>query len=57
MDYNANLCCAGMHKEGQQCIELIETTSRALYSGAIRLILLSVQKDNLELNIKDAIEQ
>jgi uncharacterized protein (DUF952 family) len=45
-----------MHKEGRQCTELIETTANALYGGAVALILLSVQKDNLELNIKKAIE-
>ena len=45
-----------MHKEGQRCMELIETTANALYSGAVALILLSIQKDNLELNIKRAVE-
>jgi uncharacterized protein (DUF952 family) len=53
---NANLCYAGMHKEGQGCMELIEMTANALYSGAVSLILLSVQKNNLELNIKKAVE-
>jgi uncharacterized protein (DUF952 family) len=42
--------------KGQRCIELIETTANALHSGAVALILLSVQKDNLELNIKKAVE-
>jgi len=46
----------GMHKEGQQCIELIKTTASALHSGVVALILLSVQKDNLELNIRKAVE-
>jgi hypothetical protein len=55
--YNANLCHAGMHKEGRQCTELIETTANMLDSGAVALILLSVQKENLELNIKKAVEQ
>jgi hypothetical protein len=54
--YNANLYYAGMHMEGQQCIELIEITANALNSGTVALILLSVQKDNLELNIKKAVE-
>jgi hypothetical protein len=53
---NTNICCAGMHKEGQQCTELIETTASALNTGTVALILLSVQKDNLELNIKKAVE-
>jgi uncharacterized protein (DUF952 family) len=38
-------------------MELIETTANMLNSGAAALILLSVQKDNLELNIKKAVEQ
>jgi hypothetical protein len=54
--YNTNICCIGMHKEGQQCMELIEMTANALSGGAVALILLSVQKDNLELNIKQAVE-
>ena len=54
--YNADLCCAEMHKEGQQCTELIETTSNALHSDAVALILLSIQKGNLKLNIKKAVE-
>jgi uncharacterized protein (DUF952 family) len=37
-------------------MELIETTANALHSGAVSLILLAVQKDNLELNIKLAVE-
>jgi uncharacterized protein (DUF952 family) len=45
-----------MHREGQQCTDLIETTANALHSGAAALILLSVQKEHLELNIKKAVE-
>jgi hypothetical protein len=45
-----------MHKGGQQCTELIEMTANALNSSAVALILLSVQKDNLELNIKKAVK-
>jgi hypothetical protein len=55
--YNTNLCCAEMHKEGQRCTELIEMTANALHSGAVALILLSIQKGNLELNIKKAVER
>ena len=45
-----------MHKHGQPCTDLIETTANALSGGAVTLMLLSVQKDNLELNIKRAVE-
>jgi len=44
-----------MHKPGQLCLGLIEMTSKALSSG-VALILLSIQKGNLELNIKHAVE-
>jgi len=54
--YNTNIYWAGMHKEGQQCTELIERTANALNSGVVALILLSVQQDNLELNIKQAVQ-
>ena len=54
--YNTNLCYAGMHEEGQQCMDLIKKTADTLSSSTVALILLSVQKDNLELNIKKAAE-
>jgi hypothetical protein len=46
-----------MHKEGQRCTELIEKTANELSGGAAALILLAVQKDNLELNIKEAVRR
>jgi hypothetical protein len=45
-----------MHKHGQQCTALIEMTANALSGGAVTLMLLTVQKDNLELNINRAVE-
>ena len=54
--YFANWCPTGMHKHDQPCTDLIETTANALTGGAVTLMLLSVQKDNLELNIKRAVE-
>jgi hypothetical protein len=53
--YHANFCPAEMHKSGQHCTGLIEMTAKALSSG-VALILLSIQKGNLELNIKRAVE-
>ena len=53
--YNANFCPVEMHKPGQLCSGLIEMTSKALSRG-VALILLAIQKNNLELNIKRAIE-
>jgi len=46
-----------MDKPGQKCTELIEKTSNALSSGIVALMLLAVQKDNLELNIKKAVQR
>ena len=50
-----NICPAEMHKHGQQCADLIEMTANALSDGTVVLMLLAVQRDNLELNIKQAI--
>jgi hypothetical protein len=46
----------GMHKPSQRCTDLIETTANALSSNAVALMLLTVQKDNLELNINRAVK-
>jgi hypothetical protein len=53
--YNANYCLAGMHKPAQRCTDLIQTTADALAGGAVALILLTIQKNNLELNIGRAV--
>jgi hypothetical protein len=45
-----------MHRPSQRCADLIETTANALSGGAVALILLAIQKNNLELNINRAIE-
>jgi hypothetical protein len=45
-----------MHKHGQRCTDLLEMTANALSGGVVALILLTIQKDNLELNIKQAIK-
>jgi hypothetical protein len=53
--YHAKFCSVGMHKPGQRCMGLIEITAKALSTG-VALILFAVQKNNLELNIKHAVE-
>ena len=45
-----------MHKSGQRCSALLEKTADALSSNVVSLMLLSVQKGNLELNIKQAVK-
>jgi len=52
-----NICPAGMQKCGQQCPDLIEMTTNALSDGVIDLMLVAVQRDNLELSIKQAIRR
>jgi len=55
--FYAKFCPAGMHKKGQQCTELVEKTANELSSGVIAIMLLAVQKDNLELSIKQAVKR
>ena len=45
-----------MHKHNQRCTELIEVTANALSGGVVTLMLMAVQRDNLELNVKKAVE-
>jgi hypothetical protein len=54
--YYADFCCVGMHKDDQRCTDLLEMTADALSGGTVALILLTIQKDNLELNIKQAVK-
>jgi len=50
-----NFCPVGMHKHDQRCTDLIEVTANALSAGVVALMLLAVQRDNLELSVKQAI--
>ena len=50
-----NIHPAEMQKPGQQCAGLIETTANALSGGVVALMLVAVQRDNLELSINQAI--
>ena len=45
-----------MHKHNQRCNDLIEVTANALNGGIVALMLMAVQRENLELSIKQAIE-
>jgi hypothetical protein len=51
----ANFSPADMHRPGQRCTDLLEMTANAL-SGTLIALMLSVQKDNLELNINQAVK-
>ena len=50
-----NVCLAGMHMHGQQCADLIEKTANVLSEKTVALMLLTVQRGNLELSIKQAV--
>jgi hypothetical protein len=45
-----------MDRPGKRCIPLLEQTVDALSGSVVSLMLLSVQKDNLELNINLAVQ-
>jgi hypothetical protein len=53
----ANVCPTEMHRDSQRCVELIEKTANQLSDGVVSLMLLAVQKDNLELSIKQAVRR
>jgi len=55
--YYTNLYPVGMHKSDQRCNGLIELTASTLSGDAVALMLLAVQRDNLELSINQAIGQ
>ena len=40
----------------QRCTDLIEVTANALNEGVVALMLVAVQRDNLELGVKKAIK-
>ena len=46
-----------MHIHGQRCTDLIEVTANALSRGVVALMLVAVQRDNLELSVNQAIER
>jgi len=55
--YCINICPAEMQKHGQRCAGLIEMTANALSDSAVTLMLVAVQRDNLELGIKQAVRR
>jgi len=52
-----NICPAEMQKHEQRCAGLIEMTANALSDSAVTLMLVAVQRDNLELSIKQAVRR
>ena len=50
-----DILCAGMHETGRHCTELLEKTAKALNDNVVDVMLLAVQKGNLELSINLAV--
>ncbi|KAH8983042.1 hypothetical protein EDB86DRAFT_2811846 [Lactarius hatsudake] len=48
---------AEMHKQNRSCDDLIEKTAAALNEDTVALMLLAVQKGNLELSVKTALNR
>jgi len=46
-----------MQRHGERCAGLVEITANALSDGAVALMLVAVQRDNLELGIKQAVRR
>ena len=46
-----------MHKPDERCSNLIEVTADALSGGVVALMLMAVQRDNLELSVKQAVKR
>ena len=46
-----------MHMENAHCDDLIETTADALNQDTVALMLLAVQRGNLELSVKVALNR
>jgi len=46
-----------MHKPNVRCNILVEETAEALNDNVVTLMLLAVQRSNLELSVKIAVKQ
>ena len=44
-----------MHKQNRGCKDLVETTAAALQEDTVGLMLLGIQKHNLEPSVKRAL--
>jgi len=52
-----NICPAEMQRHGQRCPGLIEMTANALSDDVVALMLVAVQRGNLELSMKQAVRR
>jgi hypothetical protein len=51
------MCFEEMHRQNRGCNDLIEKTAAALNEDIVTLMLLAVQRGNLELCVKTALNQ
>ena len=47
----------GMHKENEPCYALLEETASALDDEAVTVMLLAIQRENLEMSVKSAVQR
>jgi hypothetical protein len=46
-----------MHEAGKRCTELLEKTANALDDSVVNVMLLAVQRGNLELSVNIAVKR
>jgi hypothetical protein len=56
-DLRADIHCEGMHEAGKRCTELLEKTANALNDNVVTVMLLAVQRGNLELSVSLAVKK
>ena len=44
-----------MHRQDRRCNDLVETTAAALHEDRVGLMLLGIQKGNLEFSVRRAL--
>ena len=47
----------GMHKESESCYALLEETASALDDNTVTVMLLAIQRENLEMSVKSAVQR
>ena len=52
-----SISLAEMHMKDSRCDDLVEKTAAALNEDTVALMLLAVQRDNLELSVKIALRR
>ena len=57
LSYGCLLYLVGMHKENASCHVLLEETASALNDETVTVMLLAVQRDNVEMSVKMAVRR